>query len=1050
MKENKKQYWKGVEQLTNHPEFVKYAKKEFPQDLPYKEGILQEEEGGSSRRDFLKLMGFSVAAASLAACEAPVRKAIPYLNKPEEIDPGIPNYYASTYTNGGNYCSIVVKNREGRPIKIEPNKLSTISGGGTSAQAEASVLSLYDKARLNKPAINNATVEWSDLDKQIKTKLESIVSGGGQIRIVSRTILSPSTKAVIQEFIGKYPGTELVIYDPVSSYGIVKANQASFGKAIIPNYNFSKAQVVVSFGADFLGTWINPNKFSADFIKNRKLDFGKKEMSRLYQFESNLSLTGANADYRTPIKPSAEGLIVATLYNLLAAKAAKSAINVPKVEAAHLVDAANDLWSNRGKSLVVAGSNDANVQIVINAINDLLQNIGTTIDLKTPVYFRQGNDEQMQQFVSDLESGKIQGVIFLNANPVYDHFQGAKIQEALGKTNLKVSICEREDETGLLVDYLAPSHHYLESWDDANPVEGEYSLCQPAITPLFDTRQAQQSLLTWAGASNVDYYEFIRKYWKENIFSTQNKESDFQVFFDQCLHDGVYSQNPRPVTLELNVFGGDIDAAAAMISSAYKSSYDGIELALYETIAIGDGTQANNPWLQETPDPITKACWDNYLTISQAMANEMGIKVVEGNTYSVTLTVGEQTMTLPALVQPGQTRGTVGLAVGYGRTKAGRVANNVGVNAFPLISMVNGLPNMNTSVNVRVEVTGNATKVAHTQTHHTFMNREFVVQETTLDTYKNNPEHAFHRPKIAVSAMLEKKLGSESDKKDGRLQPREISLWKGHTYNNHHWTMAIDLNSCTGCSACSVACQAENNVPVVGKQEVLNRREMTWLRIDRYYSSEKTATTNAEMEIAAENPEVTFQPMLCQHCNNAPCETVCPVAATTHSTEGLNQMTYNRCIGTRYCANNCPYKVRRFNWFKYHDNTQFPENSSMNNDLGKMVLNPDVTVRSRGVMEKCTFCVQRIQYGKLEARKKGRRVIDGEITTACASACPTEAIVFGDILDSESKVSKLLQVKDMGDRQEIHEHRAYNVLEEINVRPNIWYLAKVRNKEENA
>jgi molybdopterin-containing oxidoreductase family iron-sulfur binding subunit len=498
------------------------------------------------------------------------------------------------------------------------------------------------------------------------------------------------------------------------------------------------------------------------------------------------------------------------------------------------------------------------------------------------------------------------------------------------------------------------------------------------------------------------------------------------------------------------VFAGDIDAAAGKISGAYKVNSEGVELALYETIAIGDGAQANNPWLQETPDPITKACWDNYLTISQAMANEMGIKVVEGNTYSVTLTVGDQAITLPALVQPGQTRGTVGLAVGYGRTKAGRVANNIGVNAFPLISLVNGLPNMNTSANVRVEVTGNATKVAHTQTHHTFMNREFVVQETTLDTYKNHPEHAFHRPKIAVSAMLEKKLGSENDKRDGKLQPREISLWKGHTYNNHHWTMAIDLNSCTGCSACSVACQAENNVPVVGKQEVLNRREMTWLRIDRYYSSEKTATTNAEMEVAAENPEVTFQPMMCQHCNNAPCETVCPVAATTHSTEGLNQMTYNRCIGTRYCANNCPYKVRRFNWFKYHDNSQFADNSSMNNDLGKMVLNPDVTVRSRGVMEKCTFCVQRIQYGKLEAKKKGRRVIDGEITTACASACPTEAIVFGDILDPESKVSKLLQVKDMGDRQEIHEHRAYNVLEEINVKPNVWYLAKVRNKVENA
>jgi len=1048
MKESKKQYWKGVEQLTNQPEFVKYASKEFPQELPYKQGVLQENESGSSRRDFLKLMGFSVAAASLAACEAPVRKAIPYLNKPEQIDPGIPNFYASTYASGGNYCSVVVKTREGRPIKIEPNKLSSLSGGGTSAQVEASVLSLYDKARLGDPTINGSKVDWAELDFQVKTKLETIASGNGQIRIVSKTILSPSTKAVIKEFISRYPGTELVVYDPISSYGIVKANESSFGKAVIPNYNFAKAKTVVSFGADFLGTWINPNKFSSDFIGNRKLDHGKKDMSRLYQFESNLSLTGSNADYRTPIKPSDQGVAIATLYNLLAAKAGRPAINVKKLDAAHLESAANDLWNSRGTSLVVSGSNDPNVQIVVNAINDLLQNIGSTIDLKTPVYFRQGNDDQMNQFVSDLSSGKIQGVIFLNSNPVYDHYRGADIEKALAKVNLKVSICERADETASKSDYIAPDHHYLESWGDANPVEGEYSLCQPAISPLFNTRQSQETLMTWAGKTDVNIYESVKSFWKDNVFTTQNKQKDFDLFFDQCLHDGVYGLKARAMTMEFIVFAGDLNAAAAAISSSYKSG--GIELALYETIAIGDGSQANNPWLQETPDPITKACWDNYLTISQAMASELGVEMVQGDTKQANLTVGNKSLTLPIIVQPGQARGTVGLAVGYGRTQAGRVANNVGVNAFPLIQEISGTPNLSVSTNVSVSLTGEAAKVAHTQTHHTFMNREYVVQETTLDTYKNHPEHAFHRPKIAVSEALEKKLQGEDASIEGKVQPREISLWKGHNYNNHHWTMSVDLNSCTGCSACSVACVAENNVPVVGKEEVLNRREMTWLRIDRYYSSDKSATTNEEMEVAAENPEVTFQPMMCQHCNNAPCETVCPVAATTHSTEGLNQMTYNRCIGTRYCANNCPYKVRRFNWFKYHDNEQFSDNSSMNNDLGKMVLNPDVTVRSRGVMEKCTFCVQKIQYGKLEAKKKGRRVVDGEVTTACASACPTNAIVFGDIRDPESKVSKLLQVKDKGDNQEIHEHRAYNVLEEINVKPNVWYLAKVRNKEENA
>lgn len=933
MKETKKQYWKGVEQLTNHPEFVKYATKEFPRDLPYKEGVMQEEEGGSSRRDFLKLMGFSVAAASLAACEAPVRKAIPYLVKPEEITPGIPNYYASTYMNGGNYSSILVKTREGRPIKIEPNTLGDITGNGTSAQVQASVLSLYDKARLTSPYINGQAVEWAALDSQIKAKLENIVSGNGQIRIVSKTLLSPSTKAVINEFISRYPGTTLVMYDPVSCYGMVKANEQSFGKAVIPSYHFDKARVIVSFGADFLSTWINPTKFSADFIKNRKLDQGKKEMSRFYQFESNLSLSGANADYRTPIKPSSEGLVVANLYNLLAAKAGKPGISVARVEVKHLEKAANDLWNNPRQSLVVSGSNDSNVQIMVNAINDLLQNIGSTIDLKTPVYFRQGNDEQMKQFVSELNAGNIQGLIFLNSNPVYDHYLGDTIKAALSKVNLKVSISESRDETAVAMDYLAPDHHYLESWNDAQPVEGTYSLCQPAISPLFNTRQAQETLLTWAGSTSTDYFQYIRQHWSANVFPTQSKQGNFQTFFDQSLHDGIYTIANRAVTLELIAFNGDLNAAASAISTSYKADNPALELAIYETIAIGDGSQANNPWLQETPDPITKACWDNYLTISQAMANELGIRVEEGKTSQVKLTVGETSIELPALVQPGQARGTVGIAVGYGRTNAGRVANGVGVNAFPLQKEANGVPLMSRTEGVSVTVTSEPAKVAHTQTHHTFMEREYVIQETTLETYTRHPESAFHRPKIAVSNALEKKLDDEVI--DGKMQPREISLWKGHEYNNHHWTMSVDLNSCIGCSACSVACQAENNVPVVGKEEVLNRREMTWIRIDRYYSSEETATSNKELEQAAENPEVTFQPMMCQHCNNAPCETVCPVAATTHSHEGLNMMTYNRCIGTRYCANNCPYKVRRFNWFKYHDNTRFDENMSMNNELGK-------------------------------------------------------------------------------------------------------------------
>jgi molybdopterin-containing oxidoreductase family iron-sulfur binding subunit len=1043
MKPNKKQYWKGIDQLTNDPEFVRHAEKEFPDYLPYNAGRLEDGEG-SSRRDFLKMMGFSLAAASLAACEAPVRKAIPYLNKPVEVDPGIPNYYASTYVNGGDYCSVLVKTREGRPIKIEPNKLSTVTGAGTSAQAQASVLSLYDKQRLTAPYINDQEVSWESVDAQIRSKLESISSGGGAIRIVSKTVLSPSTRRVIEQFTQRYPGASLVEYDPVSAYGMVKANTVSFGRPVIPQYHFDRAKVIVGFSADFLGTWINPVQYSADFAVNRKLGRDKQDMSRLYMYESNLSLTGANADYRVPVKPSQEGAILIKLYNLLATKTGRQAVAATGGDAPHIEQAANDLWKYRGQCLVIAGSNDPDVQVLVNAINALLGNNENVIDLNTPVYYRQGNDDQMASFVEDLKGGKIGGVVFLNCNPVYDHRLGAEIRGALENANLRVSISERRDETAVLVDYLAPDHHYLESWNDACPVEGSYSLAQPTISPLFNTRQAQVSLLKWAGEEPEDYYSYLKAYWQEHIYPIADTTEDFQSFWDRCLHDGVFELK-RTDGGEKPVFAGDVADAAQGIASHYKNRGDGLELVLYETIGMGDGTHANNPWLQEMPDPVTKSTWDNYLTISQSMANALGID--DNATQLVQLTVGGISLTLPALVQPGQAAGTVGLAIGYGRTAAGPVGDGIGVNAYPLLGSRSNLSMFSVLEGVSVTGTGTPYKIARTQTHHTFMNRDFVIQEATLSDYQKDPYAGRHMPKIHVSNALEKKLGDGD--LNHKVPPRALSLWKGHAYPNHHWAMAIDMNSCTGCSACTVACQVENNVPVVGREEVLNRREMAWLRIDRYYSSAEGAETYNELEQAAENPEVTFQPMLCQHCNNAPCETVCPVAATTHSTEGLNQMTYNRCIGTRYCANNCPYKVRRFNWFKYHDNQQFDANMAMNNDLGKMVLNPDVTVRSRGVMEKCTFCVQRIQYGKLEAKKEKRRPRDGEVVTACASACPTEAIVFGDIKDPESKVSKLLRFRDEGDWQQVDEPRAYHVLEDINVKPNIWYMTKIRNKDES-
>lgn len=1028
MKGNKKTYWKGLEQLTNDPEFVKHADREFPENLPLHKS---NEDGTPSRRDFLKLMGFSLAAASLAACEAPVRKAIPYVNKPVDVDPSVPNYYATTFASGGDYASVVVKTREGRPIKVDGNELSPTTQGSTNAIVEASVLSLYDKHRYAAPHINGQPSDWATIDAELPGKLRA----AGTIKIVTNTILSPSTERAIEVFAEALGNVEVVTYDPISNYGITKASETYYGVSTLPSYSFDKAAIIVSFGADFLGTWVSPIEFTRQYGKGRKITKENPSMSRHYQFESNLSLTGANADYRTPIRASQSGLAVLALYNLLAGKAGASTVSGANVEINHLAKAADDLWANRGKSLVVSGSNDPNVQVVIHAINELLENNGNTVDFSKAVHFRKGDDAQMNKFITDLNSGAVGAVIFYNCNPVYDSARGSELAEALGKTKVSVATSDAKNETSVLAQYVTPDHHYLESWNDFNPKVGEHSLAQPTISPLFNTRQVQESLLRWAGES-TSYYDFIRSNWQSTLFGTQSEIEDFQQFWDQALHNGVYQIEGGQVGVPSAI--GDLGAASAAIGRTYKADNTGLELAVYAKSGIGSGTFANNPWLQEMPDPISKATWDNYITVSQKWASENGLKMVDGTTKLAKLTANGKSVTVPVLIQPGQAEGTIGLALGYGRTEAGRVADQVGVNAYTFLDNSQGFVNYDITDGVSVELTSEKYRIAQTQTHQTYMGRAFVVQETTLGEYKENASAGRYHPKIYKEGEF--------------VKPSKVSLWSGHKYSQHHWGLVVDLSACTGCGACTVACQVENNVAVVGKEEVLNRREMAWLRIDRYYSSPEGATDNSELEQAADNPEVVFQPMMCQHCNNAPCETVCPVVATTHSSEGLNQMTYNRCIGTRYCANNCPYKVRRFNWFKYHDNKDFAGvNTPQNDDLGKMVLNPDVTVRARGVMEKCSMCVQRIQAGKLTAKKERRKIQDGEINVACAVACASDSLVFGDLNDPESRVSKLLKIQETTDSavKEVNEERAFHVLEEINVSPNVWYFTKIRNKDLN-
>lgn len=1028
MKENTKIYWKGLEQLTNSPDFVKNAHKEFAEAPP-------EENLDHTRRDFLKMMGFGMSAVALAACEAPIRKAIPYVNKPVDLDPSVANYYASTYTNGGDYCSIVVKTREGRPVKVDGNSLSSVTKGGTSAQVEASVLSLYDNDRLRAPKQAGKNTSWEELDKAVVAKLAEINAAGGQIRIVSNTVLSPSTKAAIEKFKAKYPTTQHVQYDQNSAYGILKANEESFGSAMFPSYDFSKAKVIVSVAADFLNSWGSSIENTKQYALTRDAGEGKNDLSRHFQFEANFSMTGANADYRTQIKPSEEGAVVVALYNEIASAAGRATVS-GGVEKNHLKKAAAELWANRGNALVVAGSNDKAVQVLVNGINDMLGSYGTTILPNLPVYFRQGDDAAMANFVTEVEGGKVAGVIFFNCNPVYDHPMGDKLGAALKSVSLSLSTSYKEDETGTLAAFLAPDHHYLEAWNDAEPKKNHFSLAQPAITPIFKTRAAQESFMVWAGESNVDYFEFVKNNWKTRFF----KGGNFQNFWDKCLYDGVLE---LPVEASTVSFSGDVNAAANAIATNYKTSA-GFELAIYENGTVGNGSQANNPLLQELPEPMTKAVWDHYVLISQKDAATAGITNPESKTRYANVSANGKTVKLPVLIQPGLAQGVLAIAIGYGRTKAGKVADGIGSNVYPMISMTNGSLNFSAG-EAKFELLDEAYQIAQTQTHHTYMARQTVIKEYTLSEVRENPDllKKGFAPKVATWLDPEH-----------QVKPGELSMWKGHDYKNHHWGMAIDLNTCTGCAACVVACNVENNVALVGREEVINRREMHWLRIDRYYSSDAPVDDWKGLEEASDNPEVVFQPMLCQHCNNAPCETVCPVAATTHSTEGLNQMTYNRCIGTRYCANNCPYKVRRFNWFKYHDNKQFEKsNVAQTSDIGKMVLNPDVTVRSRGVMEKCSFCVQKIQAGKLTAKKEKRELKDGEVTTACQTACSTGAITFGDMNDENSKISKLLKLRPANpDRpygiDKIAENpRAYSVLEEIGVKPNIFYLTKIRNKE---
>jgi molybdopterin-containing oxidoreductase family iron-sulfur binding subunit len=975
---------------------------------------------GLDRRSFLRLAGFAMGSAAVVGCQrAPVQQAVSYLAPPEGSVPGRTYQYAATCGGCSAGCGLLVQNRDGRPIKLEGDPDHPLSRGGLCAAGQASLLGLYDRQRLQRPLRGGEAAGWGEVDSSIRARLQDIRKQGGAVRFLTGTLTSPTDRALIQRFLRGFPDARHVVHDTPSCSAIVEAHARTHGVRALPHYRLEHADIIVAFDADFLGPWIAPVEFASAYQGNRHLEGPAPHLSYHVQLESRLSLTGSKADQRITLAPGETGLVLTHLAARLAQKSGAAwpvaDLAEPSLPPALLDHLAENLWRRRKRSLVLCGSQDVAEQVLCSYLNHLLSNYGAAVDLERPSYQCTGSDGHLEELLRELRAGRVAALFVFQSNPVYDLPGGENLTKDLRRVPMLVSCAQRLDETAALAHYVCPIPHYLETWSDSEVVEGFVGLSQPVIGPLGETRPLTESLAVWLGQPQPAR-ELVRQRWESEVYPRRVWQGAFEAFWDSAVHDGHARIKARPVQVK------PFDTAAVRpVRQARRPPEGQYGLVLYNKVGMPGASHAYNPWLHELPDPVTKATWDNYACLSPAAAARLG--VVDGDVVRLETEAGGDAVELPVLVQPGQHDRVVAAALGYGSRLSERFAT-IGppwLEAGPVVGP-NGLVGSNTAGllfwedgtlrhgggSVRLVKAGRRHPLAVTQMYSSLelparfaapgQERRQSIHETTLATFREGARG--------------EGAGREAPR-DGRDRG---DLWPAdHPETGHHWGMVIDLNACTGCSACVIACQAENNIPVVGKDEVRRHREMHWLRIDRYYSERESAV------------DVAHQPMLCQHCGNAPCEAVCPVLATVHSAEGLNQQVYNRCVGTRYCANNCPYKVRRFNWFDY----------AHADELHNLVLNPEVTVRSRGVMEKCTFCVQRIEQARVEARQSGRELADGDIQTACQQSCPTQAIVFGDLNDAKSRVARL-----QGDR------RAYRVLEELNVRPSVTYLGVVRNRPE--
>ena len=940
----------------------------------------------TSRRDFLKFLGFSTAVAALAGCEGAVHKTIPYVIQPESIVAGEANYYATCIADGFDFASVLVKTREERPIAVLRNPEAK-AGGAVNARILASVLSLYDENR--KPPSIAGEVFWQKIDTDTLSALEKAKAEGKQIVMLSQTLASPSSYALIELLKEKYPTFKLVEYDTVSEEATLRAFEWRYGLRAMPDYDFSKAKLIVSFDADFLGDW-NGGGYEAGYAQGR-IPSKANGMSRHIQLEANLSLTGANADERIALTPQQLKVALAQFYIFLTEYQTSHPEDLSAEINEKLKAIADEVKKAGSDAVIITGIDKDNAQELTFALNKRLKS--KAFIPETPILTRKGDVTwKFKPLLTDMNEGKV-GVLFINnLNSLYSLPNAEVFATGLKKVPFSVSFAMRADETAQQTTLWAPQPHYLESWGDVEFKYGHYGLMQPCIRPLFNTRQWQDCFLQWIGHKE-SYYDFIKAHWENHILKGFS--------WEQTLHDGTFVDNEKRFDFEqqeeerLSLFRTkesftDISISQLLISQTESP----FELSLYTSTALGDGQQANNPWLQELPDPIHRTTWDNFLTMHPIDAQTLGIEnwhTADGalDGHQAKISANGKSIIAPVLITPAQAQGSVGFALGYGRKAGIQAEMQIGVNAFPLYK------DHCKNQGVQIEKADGTHEFACLQLQNELVGRKNILKEISLDTFLNSSVEVWN--------------------------PQPSKTKKAST-TPHHFKLSIDLNACTGCAACVIACHAENNVPVVGKEEVRRSRDMHWLRIDRYESREN------------EQRCVGFQPVMCQHCNNAPCETVCPVIATAHGQQGQNQMAYNRCVGTRYCANNCPYKVRRFNWFQYSENKQF--NYNMNNEIGRMVLNPDVTVRSRGVMEKCSLCIQNTQAVILKAKREGRAVAPGEFNNvvACAAACNTGAMVFGDANEEGSKIAQL-SASD----------RMYQLLAELNTDPNVVYQVKVRN-----